>query len=87
MLEQDARESLRTLAAAYCAATPGARPSRISRLAISDDKWIGRVLDPNSGFNFSVKSYDAVVAWLSENWPAGAKWPKSVKRPQTTKET
>ena len=86
MLEQDARETLRTLAGAYCEAT-GARASRISRLALADAKWIGRVLDENSGFNFSVKSYDAVVAWLSENWPAGAKWPKSVKRPQNTKET
>ena len=84
MLEHDARETIRALADAYCEAEL-CRASRISRMAIHDGAWISKVLDENSGFNFSVRSYDQVVAWLSENWPANAKWPKGVKRPSAPK--
>lgn len=81
MLETKLRESLRALVEAYCEAV-GCAPSRVSRLALRDDKWIGKVLDPESGFNFSVRSCDTMIIWLSSNWPAGVKWPKSVERPK-----
>ena len=81
MLETKLRESLRMLVEAYCEAK-SCKPSRIGRIALHDDKWIGKVLDPESGFNFSVRSYDTVLAWLSRHWPANAPWPKGVERPK-----
>lgn len=52
--------------------------STIGRLGAGDGKFFERL---RSGATFTVKKYDAVVLWFSDNWPDGLEWPDSVPRP------
>lgn len=45
--------------------------------AAGDARFLDRV---NTGSGFTVKTYDRVVQWFSDNWPDGAEWPPSIER-------
>lgn len=47
-------------------------------MAAKDARFIERV---ESGHTFTLKTFDSVTRWFSDNWPDGAAWPECVKRP------
>ena len=51
----------------------------VARLAAGDWRFFERVNDGDS--SFTVRKYDAIVAWFSANWPADLAWPQDVPRP------
>lgn len=54
-------------------------PATLSKRAAGNDEFYGRV--PEADFNFGVITYDRVVQWFADNWPADAVWPADVDRP------
>jgi hypothetical protein len=52
--------------------------STIGRHCAADGAFFSRLREGNT---LTVRKYDAVVAWFSENWPAGSEWPVDVMRP------
>lgn len=56
----------------------GLAESTIGRLCIKDGAFFPRL---RSGSSLSVRKYDEIVLWFSENWPETAVWPEDVNRP------
>jgi hypothetical protein len=79
MLEPELKENLRALGRAYLAKRPYAATTLWAR-ATKEARFMDRL---DSGKTFTVKTYDRAVQWFSDNWPEGAEWPKSVRRPKT----
>jgi transposase InsO family protein len=52
--------------------------STVGRLCAADGDFFQRLRD---GKTLTVRKYDTVVGWFSENWPEGAEWPAAVRRP------
>lgn len=52
--------------------------STIGRHCAADGAFFSRLREGNT---LTVRKYDSVVAWFSENWPEGAEWPADVMRP------
>lgn len=52
--------------------------STIGKHCAADGAFFSRLRDGNT---LTVRKYDAVVGWFSENWPDGAEWPADVTRP------
>lgn len=77
-MEQTLREHLRQTAAVFETFT-GVTPKTVGKRAINDNTYFDRVVDGGQGF--TIGTYDRVMRWLSENWPAGADWPVGVPRP------
>lgn len=78
MLETSARNSLIDLAETFAAAT-GVSLATIGKRALNDNTFLTRIVH---GQTFTVRTYDRVVQWLSDNWPKDAPWPSSVERPK-----
>lgn len=76
-MEEILRQHLIEAAQAYEAATGISMPT-IGRRAMNDNTVLARLA---AGQGFTVKTYDRLIAWLSENWPDGADWPADVPRP------
>lgn len=51
----------------------------IGKAALNDNSFFSRI---EAGGGFTVRTYDRVVSWCAENWPAGVAWPAGVRRPQ-----
>lgn len=77
-MEETLRQNLSSCVAAYGAAT-GLSGAAIGLRALRDNTFFRRVLDERQGF--TVRIYDRVIGWMSENWPEGAVWPAEVPRP------
>lgn len=78
-MESELIANLRSLAAAYSAALGGVATSTIWKSA-ANDAWFFARIDRGKG-SFTIKKYDEVVRWFSENWPETAEWPIDVTRP------
>lgn len=78
MLETSARNGLIQLAETYSTAT-GVSLATIGKRALNDNTFLARIVH---GQTFTVRTYDRVVQWLSDNWPKEAAWPQSVERPK-----
>jgi hypothetical protein len=77
-MEQTLRQHLRTCTALFQAHS-GVTPKTVCKRALNDNTFFDRVVDGGQGF--TVGTYDRVIRWLSENWPAGVDWPSDVPRP------
>lgn len=77
-MENELTSNLFTLAERYAAARK-LTESTVGKLCAADGRFFSRIRE---GKTFTAKKYDEVVAWFSVNWPAGAKWPKAVARPE-----
>ena len=76
-MEDELRANMLLLADAYVAGT-GAAQSTVAMKAVRDARFFDRLRDDKG---FTVKTYDTVLAWFSENWPASVAWPDTVSRP------
>lgn len=74
------------LSAASAAFTEAKEISRaqLGRLILNDNTFFRRVLDERQGF--TVRIYDRVILWMSDNWPPETKWPADVPRPPRSPE-
>ena len=80
-MEELLRLRLSATSAAFAEAKDISR-AQLGRLILNDNTFFRRVLDERQGF--TVRIYDRVIAWMSENWPEGAEWPSDVPRPDGT---
>jgi hypothetical protein len=69
-------EQLLTLSQAYQDAT-GKKPTTVSWRMFGDSKKLGGL---RNGGDIQVKRYEQAMAWLAENWPQNAPWPKKISR-------
>jgi len=76
-MEETLRQHLIDLAATYEAAT-GASRATIGKRALNDNTFYARIED---GSGFTIKTFDNLVGWFSENWPADPAWPEGIERP------
>ena len=77
MMEAELVDNLRSVFSSYADASK-LSPSTVWMRAAKDARFMSRI---ESGSGFTVKTYDSVMRWFSENWPDGATWPKTVSRP------
>lgn len=76
-MEEILRQQLIAAAQAFEAASGMTMPT-IGRRALNDNTLLARLA---AGQGFTVKTYDRLMSWLSQNWPDGTEWPESVPRP------
>lgn len=76
-MEQTLRENLLDLAASYKDAA-GASYASMGQGALNDNTFFSRI---QAGKGFTVGTFDRVVAWFSDNWPADLAWPEGIERP------
>lgn len=76
-MEESARADLLHLAAKFSAVAGVSLPA-IAQRALNDNTFFTRI---GEGSNFTLRTYDRLVVWFSENWPKGAAWPAEVVRP------
>ena len=77
MMEESLRSGLLATVAAFEAAT-GISAKTVGKRSINDNTFFPRI---SAGDNFTVKTYDRVIGWMSDNWPHDLTWPESVDRP------
>lgn len=75
------RLQLLTLADAYCKARKLSR-ARVSTIVFNAGKALDRIA---SGKDLTTGNWERAMAWFHDNWPEGAEWPQSVKRPGPSK--
>lgn len=78
MIENDLRQMLLSVASAYGSATDMALSS-VSRRCRNDSGFFHRIADPTK--SFTARTFDEVIQWFSENWPASVDWPAGIRRP------
>ena len=77
-MENELRDNLRRLAAAYAAAME-IEVVTTARLATGDWRFFARL---DAGASFTAKKYDAVVDWFASHWPDKVPWPDNLARPE-----
>lgn len=70
-------EDLLELSRAYIQAA-GVEPSTLSSRMFNDGKKLAAI---EAGRDIQVMRYERAMQWLSDNWPEGADWPRSIPRP------
>lgn len=78
-MEETLRLHLLRLADLYGEANNVTRPS-LGLEILRDNTFFRRISD---GQGFTVRTYDRVVQWFSDRWPADADWPVEIERPKT----
>lgn len=78
-MEAELRENLETLAGLYASAM-GLKLSTVAQKALGDWRFFER-LGEQERASFTIRKYDAAVAWFSARWPEGIGWPAEVLRP------
>jgi hypothetical protein len=64
------------------AAHQGLKLSTVSTYAANDGKFLKELSDQAS---CTVRRFNLVLHWFSENWPEDLPWPKDIERPQPDK--
>lgn len=77
-MEAELKAHILILAERFGAAT-GLAPATVAMRVARDARFFDRL---NDGKGFTVKTYDNVLGWFSDHWPATAKWPSDVPRPE-----
>ena len=77
MIEPVLRSHMLVLASVHSAAS-GLSMISLGKRVANDSRFFMRI---GAAKSFEARTYDRVVAWFSENWPAGAAWPVEVPRP------
>ncbi|MGF7051903.1 hypothetical protein GGC47_001068 [Bosea sp. OAE752] len=72
MIEHDLRLYLLQVANQYAGATDAAL-STVARRCRNDSSFFKRIADPSQ--SFTVKTFDEVIAWFRDNWPADREMP------------
>lgn len=75
-MESTLRRHLETCAAEFAEATQR-EPSTVARLATGDWRFFDRLAE---GASFTIRKYDAIMAWFGVNWPSSRPWPADVPR-------
>ncbi|OYZ97683.1 MAG: hypothetical protein B7X99_13610 [Rhizobiales bacterium 17-65-6] len=81
-MENELRHHLLRLTDAFVVVS-GLQVSTLSQRAAGDWRFLSKL---RGGGRFTVRKYDEVVLWFSENWPEGADWPSDVPRPASPPE-
>lgn len=81
-MEAELRAHLLALADAYSTATK-MTPATVAQRAMGDWRFFRR-LEEDQRASFTVRKYDAALAWFASNWPADAVWPADIERPAVT---
>ena len=76
----DYRETLLTVAHAYCVATDLSL-ARVSTLVRNDGKFFKRMAE--SGAGCTMATYEAAMRWFVQHWPTDKEWPMGIDRPST----
>lgn len=76
-MEEILRQHLIDVASKFEAAT-GISVASIGKRSMNDNTLFARLA---AGQGFTVKTYDRVIQWFSDNWPADLDWPSEVQRP------
>lgn len=78
-METELRANLVALATAYGAAMK-MEMATVAQRALGDWRFFQRLEDKDTA-SFTVRKYDAAVAWFSARWPEGLEWPPAIQRP------
>lgn len=78
-MDYELRTHLLTCAHLF-AAKRGFRDATVGNMSAGDWRFFGRLRD---GRAFTVRKYDEVMSWFSNNWP-DEDWPAAVPRPVVT---
>lgn len=70
-------EHLITVADAYAAASH-VEDKTVSSRVFQDSKKLSAI---RGGADITVSRYNAALSWFAANWPDGARWPRSVPKP------
>ena len=81
MLEARARENLANLTERFCEAT-GASKASVGQRALNDNTFVPRVVEGDT--TCTLRTYDRVLQWFSDNWPSSTRWPRGIERPAAT---
>jgi len=76
-MEETLRHHLLKCAALFEEAT-GVTPATVGKRALNDNTYFARIA---TGQGFTIRTYDKVMEWLSDNWPEKVVWPADVPRP------
>jgi hypothetical protein len=76
-MEKELANHLFKLAERFCASRR-MEEATVGRLCAADGRFFLRL---RAGKTFTIKKFDEVVRWFSENWPDGAEWPAEIARP------
>lgn len=57
--------------------------STIGSYAVRDGKFFDRL---QSGGGCTLKTAGRLLSWFSDNWPSDLEWPRSIPRPQKSKD-
>jgi len=77
-MERELKDNLLRCAETFAQVRGFALPT-VGRLAAGDWRFFTRVQDEEK--SFTVRKYDEVIGWFSENWPPETKWPREIARP------
>jgi hypothetical protein len=77
-MENELRQTLVTVAHAFVSAS-GCAMSTVSRRCRNDSGFFRRLSDQSK--SFTARTFDEVMQWFSDNWPAGSQWPPCIDRP------
>ena len=78
IMENELKAALRKLSAEFLANSPEMSISGLWVRASKSAAFLARI---DNGKSFTVRNFDKIVQWFSDNWPRGARWPAEVKRP------
>lgn len=79
-MERELKDNLLRCAETFAEVRGFALPT-VGRLAAGDWRFFDRVRDDEK--SFTVRKYDEVIGWFSDNWPDKAIWPPAVARPDS----
>jgi hypothetical protein len=80
-MEAELLANLEALASAYVSATGGKFAiATVAQRALGDWRFFERLKESDRA-SFTVRKYDAAVAWFDANWPETATWPADIARP------
>jgi hypothetical protein len=77
-MESELRSNLIAVATAFAHAEQCGL-STVSRRCRNDSGFFHRLFDETK--SFTVRTFDDVLQWFSDNWPPGTEWPASIARP------
>lgn len=80
-MEQELRKQMATIAAAYAEAT-GVHRASAARQALKDPGFFQRM---ERGDGFTARTFDKLIKWFHDHWPAQTEWPRDVARPSDPK--
>jgi hypothetical protein len=79
-MEDTLRAHILSLAAAFEQAT-GSSWRTIGKVAMNDNTFFVRI---GRGDGFTIRTFDRILQWFSDNWPENAEWPEGIERPVRT---